>query len=75
MAEVISISVDSKAAKIFNSANRKQRQMVQKLVSSLLKYGGQTSLDSHLNRMDKISEKAIAKGLTEKRLDSFLAED
>ncbi len=75
MAEVISISVDSNAAKIFNSANRKQKQRVQKLVSSLLNYGGQTSLDSHLNRMDKISEKAVAKGLTEKRLDSFLAED
>ena len=70
--EVISIEVDSEAARVFNSASAEEREKLQVLFGIWLKEFARADATSLRGTMDEISRKAQSRGLTPEVLEAAL---
>ena len=70
--EVISVEVDSEAARVFNSASAEEREKLQVLFGIWLKEFAKADMASLKETMDEISRKAQSRGLTPEVLEATL---
>lgn len=73
--EVISVEVDSEAARVFKSASAEEREKFQVLFVIWLKEFARADAASLRETMDEISRKAQGRGLTPEALNSILEEE
>jgi len=72
--EEITVKVSSKAAQAYQQATAKQKENLNTLVSLFLEQEITEDIDSLGTLMDKISERAVSRGLTPEILESILNE-
>jgi hypothetical protein len=73
--EVITLEVDSEAARAFKSASDEEREKLQVLLGIWLREYAKTDVISLKGTMDEISKNAFEKGLTPEILKSILEEE
>jgi hypothetical protein len=73
--EVITLKVDSEAARAFKLASAEEREKLQALLSILLREYAKTDVGSLKETMNQISEKAQSRGMTPEILESILEEE
>ena len=70
--EVISVEVDSEAARVFKSASAEEREKLQVLLGIWLKEFARADASSLKETLDEISRKAQSRGLTPEVLETIL---
>ena len=75
LTESISLQVESDVARYYNDAPQTDKQKLQALFGSWLKYYAESDVDSLKRTMDEISLNAQERGLTPEILESLLADE
>ncbi len=73
--EIITLEVDSEAARVFRSASTEEQEKLQVLLGILLKEYARADGTSLKETMNDISRKAQSRGLTPEILESILKEE
>jgi hypothetical protein len=73
--EIITLEVDSEAARVFKTASAEEREKLRVLLGIWLKEYARADGDSLKETMNDISHKARSRGLTPEILESMLEEE
>ncbi len=73
--EIVTLSIDSEAARIFKLAPAEEREKLEVLLGIWLKELGKSSSISLKETMDQIGDNAKVRGLTSEELVTILEED
>lgn len=74
MAKTVTIELEDEAARVFQSASDEERKRIEMLLSLWLREYASASNAPFETLLDKMSERAEARGLTPEILDSLLQE-
>ncbi len=75
LTETITLEVESDAARFYNDSPQTDKQKLQALFESWLKYYAEADVDSLKRTMDEIGQNAQSRGLTPEILESLLADE